>query len=172
MKKFLRYHQSRHEVDVQANVFHVSYDGVAATNSCGRSFEVFSGKFENCRVVYPLAIGIAEKGFSALVKAKKVMKRTLIELKRSGIRIRFFVLDHPKRCGMYHLSSSIKIGRAVGSVSNVNAFHLIYCGGSQDQALTEATSQFCKGNSSTLLTQPTDLPSILRSLSCDPHPSL
>ena len=107
MKKFLRYHQSRHEVNVQANVFHVSYDGVAASNSCGRSFEVFSGKFENCRVVYPLAIGIAEKGFSALVKAKQVMKRTLTELTRSSISIRFFVLDHPKRCGMFQSFNQI-----------------------------------------------------------------
>ena len=100
MRKFLRYHQSRHEVNVQADVLDVSYDGVKATNSCGRSFEVLSAKFDNCRVVYPLAIGIAEKGFSTLLKADKVMKRTLAELKQKGIHIRFFVLDHPKRCGM------------------------------------------------------------------------
>ena len=77
----------------------VSYDGVEATKSCGRSFEVFSGKFDNCRVVYPLAIGIAEKGFSSLLKASKVMRGTITELRQSGIQIRFFVLDHPKRCG-------------------------------------------------------------------------
>ena len=100
MRKFLRYHQSRHEIDVRADVLDVSYDGVEATNSCGRSFEVLSAKFDNCRVVYPLAIGIAEKGFSSLLKADKVMKKTLKELKGSGISIRYFVLDHPKRCGM------------------------------------------------------------------------
>ena len=99
MKKFLRFHQSRHEINVQATVFDVSYDGVEATNSCGRSFEVFSGKFDNCRVVYPMAIGIAEKGFSSLLRADKVMKKTLHGLRENGISIRFFILDHPKRCG-------------------------------------------------------------------------
>ena len=100
VKKFLRYHQSRHEVDVPACEMHVSYDGVEATKSCGRSFEVFSGKFENCRTVYPLAIGLAEKGYSSLLKSAKVMKSTLAALHENGIIIRFFVLDHPKRCGL------------------------------------------------------------------------
>ena len=99
VKKFLRYHQSRHEIDVEATVLDVSYDGVEATNSCGRSFEVLSAKFDNCRQVYPLAIGIAEKGYSSILKADKVMKRTLRDLKGRGLTIRYFVLDHPKRCG-------------------------------------------------------------------------
>ena len=105
MKKFLRYHQSRHEVNVQASVLDVSYDGVEATKSCGRSFEVFAGKFRDCRTVYPLAIGIAEKGFSSLLKAKKVMKSTIIDLRERDITIAFWVLDHPKRCGLYALFS-------------------------------------------------------------------
>ena len=99
MKKFVRFHQSRHEVDVQANILDISYDGVEATKSCGRSFEVMSGKFDNCRVVYPLSVGIAEKGFSTILKAKKVMKSTLKSLTEIGIHVRFFVLDHPKRSG-------------------------------------------------------------------------
>ena len=99
VKKFLRYHQSRHEIDVEADILDVSYDGVEATKSCGRSFEVFSGKFDGCRVVYPLAIGIAEKGFSSLLRAKKVMKNTIKEITACSISIRFFILDHPKRCG-------------------------------------------------------------------------
>ena len=94
------YHQSRHEIDVDATVLDVSYDGVEATKSCGRSFEVLSAKFENCRQVYPLAIGIAEKGYSSILKGEKVMKRTLRDLKGRGLTIRYFVLDHPKRCGM------------------------------------------------------------------------
>ena len=105
MKKFVRYHQSRHEVDVQANSLDVSYDGVEATKSCGRSFEVLSGKFGNCRVVYPLAVGIAEKGFSTILKASKVMKSTLKNLTGIGIQVRFFVLDHPKRSGMFYFTN-------------------------------------------------------------------
>ena len=105
MKKFVRYHQSRHEVDVQANSLDVSYDGVEATKSCGRSFEVLSGKFGNCRVVYPLAVGIAEKGFSTILKASKVMKSTLKSLTGIGIQVRFFVLDHPKRSGMFYFTN-------------------------------------------------------------------
>ena len=58
VKKWLRFHQSRHEVDVDAGVVNLSYDGVEATKSCHRSFEVLSAKFDKCRVVYPLAIGI------------------------------------------------------------------------------------------------------------------
>ena len=111
MKKFLRYHQSRHEVDVPASEMSVSYDGVEATKSCGRSFEVFSGKFENCRTVYPLAIGLAEKGFSSILKAAKIMKSTLVDLRGSGITINFFVLDHPKRCGMYLLAPDVGHGQ-------------------------------------------------------------
>ena len=99
MKKLLRFHQSRHEVDVDAGVVNLSYDGVEATKSCHRSFEVLSAKFENCRVVYPLAIGIAESGYATLMTAPRLMKSTISDLTDLGISIKFFILDHPKRCG-------------------------------------------------------------------------
>lgn len=37
--KFINIHQARHRVDVPTDEADVSYDGVAVTNSCGRSFE-------------------------------------------------------------------------------------------------------------------------------------
>ena len=48
---FLNIHQARHKEDVDARVLDVSYDGVVVTKSCGRSFEVCSVKFTNCRQV-------------------------------------------------------------------------------------------------------------------------
>ena len=99
VQKFLRFHQSRHATNVLANCIDLSYDGVVATNSSSRSFEVLSGKFPNCRMVYPLSVGVSGDGFSDLMKAPQVMKSTLVDLKQSGVYVRFFVMDHPKRCG-------------------------------------------------------------------------
>lgn len=99
VKELLRFHQSRHEVDVDTCFIDLSYDGVAATKSCGRSFEVLSGKFVDCRTVYPLSIGIAEKGFSDVMKAKEVMKTTLINLRKSGTTPNNWRMDAPKRSG-------------------------------------------------------------------------
>ena len=48
---FLNIHQARHKDDVEASELDVSYDGVIVTKSCGRSFEVCSIKFTNCRQV-------------------------------------------------------------------------------------------------------------------------
>ena len=79
---------------------YISYDGVSADKSSGRSFEVLSGKFDNCRVVYPLAIGLAEHGFASYMNAPDVMKETLCDLRDQGVLIRFFIMDHPKRCSL------------------------------------------------------------------------
>jgi hypothetical protein len=49
--------------------------------------------------VYPVSIGVAERGFSKQMKGKEVMKRTLQEIQENDVRIRHFVLDSPKRCG-------------------------------------------------------------------------
>ena len=100
-KEFLRFHQSRHASDVDTSLMDFSYDGVAVTKSCGRSFEVLSGKFVECRQVYTLAVGIAEKGFSDIMKAKEVMKRTLVKLRKCGISPRHWRMDHPKRAGRF-----------------------------------------------------------------------
>ena len=78
----------------------ISYDGVSADKSSGRSFEVLSGKFDNCRVVYPLAIGMAEKGFVGYMKTANVTKRTLCDLRDRGVHIRFLIMDQPKRCSL------------------------------------------------------------------------
>ena len=77
----------------------ISYDGVSVSKSCGRSFEVLSGKFLSCRQVYPLALGMAEKGFSDTMKAKEVSKRTLTNLRKEGVHIRHMIMDAPKRAG-------------------------------------------------------------------------
>ena len=47
--KLINIHQGRHRVDVATDEADISYDGVAVTNSCGRSFEVLSCRFINCR---------------------------------------------------------------------------------------------------------------------------
>ena len=99
VKEFLRFHQSRHEEDVDTCRIDFSYDGVAVSNSCGRSFEVLSGKFVDCRTVYPLSVGVAEKGFSDVMKAKQVMKNTLVKLRKCGISPNHWRMDHPKRAG-------------------------------------------------------------------------
>ena len=77
----------------------ISYDGVAVSNSCGRSFEVLSGKFLSCRQVYPLAVGVAEKGFSDTMRAEEVTKSTLANLRKEGVHIRHIIMDAPKRSG-------------------------------------------------------------------------
>ena len=101
VKEFVRFHQSRHSIDVDTCLMDLSYDGVAVSKSCGRSFEVLSGKFVDCRTVYPLSIGVAEKGFSDIMKAKEVMKSTLIKLRKCGICTNHWRMDHPKRAGMF-----------------------------------------------------------------------
>ena len=77
----------------------ISYDGVSVSKSCGRSFEILSGKFLPCRQVYPLAVGMAEKGFSDTMKAEEVSKRTLINLRKEGVHVRHMISDAPKRAG-------------------------------------------------------------------------
>ena len=99
----------------------ISYDGVSADKSSGRTFEVLSGKFDTCRVVYPLAIGMAEKGFADYMKASNVMRRTLCDLRDQGVHIRFFIMDQPKRC-------SLRGQKSVGSyygLSNM-IIHLVH----------------------------------------------
>ena len=78
----------------------ISYDGVSANKSSGRTFEVLSGKFENCRVVYPLSVGMAEHGFASYMKAPNVMRSTLCNLRDRGVHIKFLIMDHPKRCSL------------------------------------------------------------------------
>ena len=79
---------------------YISYDGVSADNSSGRSFEVLSAKFDNCRVVYPLAIGLPEKGFASYMTARDVMRVTLCDLRDQGVHIRYLIMDQPKRCSL------------------------------------------------------------------------
>ena len=84
---------------VDTDIMDISYDGVRVSNSCGRSFEVLSGKFKTCRQVYPLCIGQAEKDFSETMKAEEVSKKTLTILRKEGLHIRHMVMDAPKRAG-------------------------------------------------------------------------
>ena len=101
VKRMLQFHRSRH-TDPSPESFSVadlSFDGVKLTNSCGRSFEAVSCQFEGCRQVYPLSIGIAEKGFSELLTAKHVMSQPIRNLTANGVRIRNIIPDHPKRSG-------------------------------------------------------------------------
>lgn len=77
----------------------ISYDGVSLTKSCGRSIEVLSGKFRSCRQIYPLAVGVAEKGFSDTMRAEEVTKATLTNLRKEGVHIRHIIMDAPKRSG-------------------------------------------------------------------------
>lgn len=86
----------------------LSYDGVAVSHSCGRSFEVMSGKFPDCRTVYTLAIGVAEKGFSDILKAEQLMRSTLKKLRKCGIYIRHWRMDHPKRAGQWNEMKVLK----------------------------------------------------------------
>ena len=58
-----------------------------------------SAMFSECIEVYPLSIGIAERGFSDQLTAKDVMAATLKRLVRNGIHIRSLIPDHPKRAG-------------------------------------------------------------------------
>lgn len=101
VKRFLKFHRSRHPDGIPGLTIDVSYDGVKMTNSCGRSFEVMSCKFLGCRQVYPVCIGIPEKGFADLLTAKHVMAEPLVRLKKMGVHVRYFPMDHPKRCGQY-----------------------------------------------------------------------
>ena len=84
---------------VDTDIMDISYDGVKVSNSCGRSFEVLSGKFKTCRQVYPLCIGQAEKGFSETMKAEEVSKKTLTNLRKEGVHVCDLVMDAPKRAG-------------------------------------------------------------------------
>ena len=60
---------------------------------------MLSGKLLSCRQVYPLAVGIAEKGFSDTMKAEEVTKTTLTNLRKEGVHIRHIIMDAPKRSG-------------------------------------------------------------------------
>ena len=96
----MKFHKARHsEEDGDIGIMDISYDGVKVSNSCGRSFEVLSGKFLSCRQVYPLAVGMAEKGFSDTMKVKEVSKRMLTNLTKEGVHIRHIIMDAPKRSG-------------------------------------------------------------------------
>ena len=99
VKRVLLLHKSRHPGRDDDSVADISYDGVKLTNSCGRSFEVLSAMFSQCLEVYPLSIGIAERGFSDQLSAQDVIAGTLTELVSNGIRIRNIIPDHPKRAG-------------------------------------------------------------------------
>ena len=99
-KKFMRFHQARHIENVDVGSMNISYDGVSANKSSGRTFEVLSGKFDKCRVVYPLCVGMAETGFTSYMKAQNVMRSTLCGLKDLGVHIQYFIMDHPKRCSL------------------------------------------------------------------------
>ena len=71
--------------------------------------------FSQCLDVYPLAIGIAERGYSDQLSAEEVIAGTLKKLVSLGIRIRHLIPDHPKRCGetMYMTWSKIFFGHAI-----------------------------------------------------------
>ena len=99
MKKFLKFHQARHDGDADTGIMDISYDGVALTKSCGRSIEVLSGKFLPCRQIYPLALGVAEKNFSDTMRAEEVTKATLTNFRKEGVHIRHMIMDAPKRSG-------------------------------------------------------------------------
>ena len=96
------------------DIMDISYDGVRVSNSCGRSFEVLSGKFLNCRQVYALAIGKAEKEFSDTMKAEQVTKRTLTNLRKEGVHIRHMIMDAPKRAG--EIKSVVKCMAKLNSI--------------------------------------------------------
>ena len=66
-----------------------------------------SAMFSECIEVYPLSIGIAERGFSDQLTAKDVMAATLKRLVRNGIHIRSLIPDHPKRAGKKTSSNEI-----------------------------------------------------------------
>ena len=58
--KFINIHHARHMVDVPTDEADISYDGVAVTNSCGRSFEVMSCKFSGCRQASTLVFKLSD----------------------------------------------------------------------------------------------------------------
>ena len=99
MKKFLNFHEARHNGEGDTGILDISYDGVSLTKSCGRSIEVLSGKFSSCRQVYPLSVGVAEKNFSDTMRAEDVTKTTLTNLRKEGVHIRHIISDAPKRSG-------------------------------------------------------------------------
>ena len=99
MRELLRIHQSRHQNRADTSVMEfMSHDGPPTSFGHGRtSFEI-SGKFVGCRQLYTLAVGVAEEGFSHAMRGERVRVRESIlrNLRKSGVRTRFWKMDPPK----------------------------------------------------------------------------
>ena len=101
VRELLRIHQSRHQnraADTSIMEF-MSHDGPPTSFGHGSrtSFEI-SGKFVGCRQLYTLAVGVAEEGFSDAMRGERVRVRESIlrNLRKSGVRTRFWKMDPPK----------------------------------------------------------------------------
>ena len=61
LKDVLDFHTSQHPSAPAPSSLDISMDGVPESKMNSKTMEVVSCRFENCRKVYPLRIGIAER---------------------------------------------------------------------------------------------------------------
>ncbi len=84
--------------------FDCSLDGVPESRSSGLSIDVLSIRFINCRNIYTLAI-LQPSRKRLGNKDAIVLKPFLEELKESGLTLRYFIADAPKRASLQGLKS-------------------------------------------------------------------
>ena len=73
----------------------MSIDGVALSNSSGRSMEVISLRFRKCGIVYPISILLPEKGYKPT--KEEILSDFIQSMLRSGLKVRTCIADSPMR---------------------------------------------------------------------------
>ena len=94
VRELLRFHRSRHQnrAEEETSIMDIlSHGGGGVSSSHSsfgqeRTFEVISGKFVGCRQLYTLAVGVAEEGFSDVMRRERVGETTLRQVSQSEVR--------------------------------------------------------------------------------------
>ncbi len=97
LRDVVQLHEKIHELSDTSQIIDFSVDGVPETKSGGISFDILSIQFHGCRNVYTLAIlEPTKKGVK--IDDDIVLMPLLSEIEESGLSVRWFIGDAPKRC--------------------------------------------------------------------------
>ena len=100
LKDIIAYHLKNHDEAAEVDL---STDGIPEDVSSGRSMDVYTLKFTNCRVVYPWRIFV--QGTVTKLSLSELIQPIIDELKKNQLKVRLIVADAPKRSFVRNMKS-------------------------------------------------------------------